>query len=552
MELAAIAADPTYRHIRRGRTPMPAFRSLPLLGAAAALMLSAPASAQSPLRIVPQADLKILDTVWTTNNITSNHGYMVYDVLFAPNGKLDYVPQMVGAYERSADGLLWKFTLRDGLAFHDGTPVEAKDVVATVKRWWSRIPTGKTLLQFSKEIVATGPKTFELRMAQPFGPVLAMLGNPENPLFITREREAQLPADQQITDPIGSGPFVMEKDKWVQGAKVFYKKNPAYRPRNEPADGFAGGKVAKVDAVEWHVIPDANTATQALIRGEVDAIEIPTADLIPLMKRDANVEVRVIDRIGTQGVMRMNHLHPPFNHPKARQALLYLVGDQRDYLASMIGNREYEKPCWSVFICGTPYESAAGVGPWATGTKEQNVAKAKELLKEVGYKGERVVLLDPADTHLAHTQAIITSQKLKEAGINVDLQTIDWGTQSARRALKDDPEKNPRGWNLFHTWGGGLAMGSPLTNTPTPTPCDGSNWFGWPCDETLEKIRLEYPMAQTPEARKAVVDRLQARFFEVVPYIPVGQFYAPVAYRKNLSGVLDTVRLVLWNIEKKG
>ena len=522
------------------------------IGIATLGLAAVEAQAQSTLRIVPQADLKVLDTVWTTNNITSNHGYMVYDVLFAPNSKLDYVPQMVESYERSADGLTWKFKLRDGLSFHDGSPVTADDVVATIKRWAQRIPTGKTLMSFTKEVVTTGPQSFELRLTQPFGPVQAMLGNPENPLFITRAKEAAQPADQAITDPTGSGPFIMVTNEWVQGAKVVYKKNPAYKPRAEPADAFSGGKIAKVDRVEWIVIPDANIATQALIRAEVDAIEIPTSDLLPLMKKDPNIEVRVIDRIGTQAIFRVNHLNPPMNNPKFRQALLYLVGDQRDYLGSMIGNREYEKPCWSIFICGTPFETTSGIGAWATGTKEQNLAKAKELLKEGGYKGERVVLLDPVDAHLAHTQAIVTAQKLKEAGINVDLQAVDWGTQTARRALKDDPEKNPRGWHIFHTWGGGLALGSPLTSPVVPTPCDGMNFFGWPCDEAAEKIRLEFPLAATLDAQQKIIARLQARLFEVVPYIPVGQFYAPVAYRKSLSGVLDATRLVLWNIEKKG
>jgi peptide/nickel transport system substrate-binding protein len=433
-----------------------------------------------------------------------------------------------------------------------GTPVTAKDVTASITRWAQRIPTGRTLMSFAKEVVATGPLTFELRMAKAFGPVTAMLGNPENPLFITRAKEASIPADQQIVDPTGSGPFVMMKDEWVQGAKVIYTKNKAYKPRAEGPDGFAGGKFAKVDRVEWLVIPDANTATQALIRNEVDIIEIPTTDLLPLMKREAGIEVRVIDRIGTQGIFRINHLAPPFNNPKIRQALLYLVGDQRDYLNSMIGNAEYEKPCWSVFVCGTPFETMAGVGPWATGSAAQNLAKAKEMLKEAGYKGERIVVLDPAEAHLAHTQATVTTQKLKEAGFNVDLNTVDWGTQSARRALKDDPATNPRGWHIFHTWGGGLAQGSPLTNAAVPSPCDGSNWFGWPCDETLEEIRLEFPMAAKLEDQKKIIDRFQTRFYEVVPYIPVGQFYSPVAYRKTLSGVLDTVRLVLWNIEKKG
>jgi peptide/nickel transport system substrate-binding protein len=519
--------------------------------ALAALAWSASAEAQSVLRIVPQADLKILDTVWTTNNITSNHGYMIYDVLFAPNAKLEYKPQMVDSWEKSPDGLTWKFKLREGLKFSDGSPVEGKDVVASIKRWGDRNPAGKTMLAFAKDVVATGPATFELRLTKPFGLVVEMLGTPENPLFIHREKEARTPSDQQITEAIGSGPFVMVKEEWVPGSKVVYRKNPGYKPRSEAPDGFAGAKLAKVDRVEWIVIPDANTASQALIAGEVDVIEIPTTDHLPLMKKAGSITIKVIDSIGTQAVMRPNHLNPPFNHVKNRQALLYAVGDQKDYLAAIIGNPEYEKPCWAVLMCGTPFGTTAGVGPWATNTKEQNIAKAKDLLKEGGYKGDRVVVLDPADTHIAHTQAVVTAQKLREIGMNVDLQTIDWGTQSARRALKDPVDKNPRGWSIFHTWGGGVALGNPLTNPPFVTACDGKNWFGWPCDEEMEKVRLEFPLAQGLAQQKALVERMHKRFYEVVPYVPVGQFYAPIAYRNNLSGVLETVRLVLWNIEKK-
>jgi peptide/nickel transport system substrate-binding protein len=529
----------------------PARLALTGLAIVALVAVGGSAAAETVLRIVPQADLKILDTVWTTNNITSNHGYMIYDVLFAPTSKLEYKPQMVDTYSKSADGLVWKFKLRDGLKFSDGSPVESKDVVASIKRYGDRIPVGKTLMQFTKEVVATGPATFEIRLAKPFGPVLEVLGTPENPLFIHREKEALTPSDQQITEPIGSGPFVMVKEEWVPGSKVVYKKNPLYKPRSDAPDGFAGAKLAKVDRVEWIVIPDANTATQALIKGEVDIIEIPTTDLLPLMKKAGNIVITVIDRVGTQPILRPNHLNPPFNNPKIRQALLYAVGDQKDYLAAIVGNPEYEKPCWQIFMCGGPLGTDAGIGPWATNSKEQNVARAKELLKEGGYKGEKVVVLDPADTHIAHAQAVVTAQKLREIGMNVDLQTIDWGTQSARRALKDPIDKNPRGWSLFHTWGGGVAAGSPITSTALPTHCDGKNWFGWPCDEELEKIRLEYPAAQTPQQQKAIAERIQKRFYEVVPYIPTGQFFAPIAYRNNLSGVLDTVRLVLWNIEKK-
>jgi peptide/nickel transport system substrate-binding protein len=508
------------------------------------------AQAETTLRIVPQADLKILDTVFTTANITSNHGYMIYDMLFSLDANLVPQPQMVESYERSDDGLLWKFTLRDNLRFHDGSPVEGKDVAASIKRWAARMVAGQTMMSFADDVVATGPKTFEIRFKKPFGPVLNTLASPENPLFIHREKEALTDPHQQITEAIGSGPFKFVRDEWQPGNKVVYVKNEDYVPRDEPPSGFAGGKVAKVDRVEWIYIPDQNTAVQALVTGEVDMIEIPPADFLPILQASPDITVKVIDRIGTQAIMRPNHLIPPFDKPEARRALLYLVGDQSAYLAAMIGNPDYEVPCWAVFVCGTPLESKAGIGDWATNDRATNVAKAKELFKEAGYDGRPVVLMDPTDAHLAHAQVLVTAQNLRDAGVNVDVQALDWSTMVSRRPVKDPPEKGTGGWNLFHTWSGGLASNSPLTNTPVPTPCDQSNWFGWPCDEELEKIRLEFFTASTPEEQKAVVDRLQERFYQVVPYLPVGQFLAPIAYRNNLSGVLDTARLVLWNIEK--
>src|SRR4029078_12332203 len=157
-----------------------------------------------------------------------------------------------------------------------------------------------------------------------------------------------------------------------------------------------------------------------------------------------------------QASSRITTLIPPFNNAKARQALLYATGDQKDYLASMIGYADYERPCWAVFICGTPFETQAGGGDWAHSNKTDKIEKAKQLLKEAGYKGEKVVILDPVEAHLAHSQEVVTAQKLREIGMHVALQAIDWGTQSARRQIKDPPDKNPGAWNIFHTWGGGL------------------------------------------------------------------------------------------------
>jgi len=348
-----------------------------------------PAHAETVLKVVPQADLKLIDPFFTTANITSNHGYMIYDNLFSLDEKLDPKPEMVDAYTLSADKLVWTFKLRDGLKFSDGSPVEGKDAVASIKRWGARIPAGQAMLRYAKEIVATGPQSFEIRLKEPFGPMLLALAAPENPLFVMREKEALVDPNAQITEAIGSGPFVFVKEEWAPGNKVVYKKNPAYVPRNEPASGFAGGKLAKVDRVEWLYIPEAATAVQALANGEVDMIEIPAADLLPVLAKNPNVEIKVIDRIGAQAVMRPNALVPPFNNPKARQALLYLTGDQKDYLDAMVGDPKLEVPCWAVFVCGTPLASKSGVGDWAKGDQKANIEKAKQLLRRPAITARR-------------------------------------------------------------------------------------------------------------------------------------------------------------------
>ena len=355
-----------------------------------AIVLAGPttAHAQSVLRLVPQADLKILDTVQTTNNITSNHGYMIYDTLFSLDSKLMPKPQMVESYTKSADGLNWKFKLRPGLKFHDGQPVTSKDVVASILRFSKRIPAGVTMMQFTKEIVATGPDTFEIRLNKPFGLVLETLAGPENPLFITREADALGDPNTAITTAIGSGPFIFVTrgvGPRQQGRLQEESRLQAAGPM--PPDGFAGAKLAKVDRVEWLVIPDSNTAVQALIKGEVDIIEIPQTDLLPLIRKDPNITVKVIDRVGTQAIYRMNHLIPPFNNAKARQALLYATGDQKDYLASMIGFADYERPCWAVFVCGTPLETQAGVGSLGEGRQEGQYREGQGAAQGSGLQG---------------------------------------------------------------------------------------------------------------------------------------------------------------------
>ena len=505
------------------------------------------AHAQTTLKVVPQADLKNIDPVWTTAAITANHAYMVYDMLFSLDENLEPQPQMVGDYSISDDGLTYTFILREGLLFHDGSPVEAKDAVASIKRWAQKRSDGMAMMDRAESLEATDARTFVLKLKEKFGPALQVLANPTLPLPIMREEEAMTDPNEQVTEIIGSGPFVFEKDQWVPGDKVVYTKFEQYKPREEPSSGFAGGKVAKVDRVEWIYIPDTNTATQALITGEVDAYEIPPIDLLPMLEADPNIEVKVLDKLGKMGHIRPNHLYPPFDNVKARQALQLLV-DQPAFLAAQVGNPTYEKVCYAVFMCDSPFETDAYAEPWMQQDKE----RAKQLLSEAGYNGEPIVVLVPTDQQIIYNNILVMIDLLKEIGVNVDAQSMDWSTLTSRRPKTEDPNTEPNvGWHIFPTWWTGYNMTSPLTNQPLVATGDTkSAWFGWPKDETIEKLRADFIAAGTKEDQAAVIDALQKRFYEFIPYLNTGQFVTPVAWRNNLSGVPNALLFVAWNIEK--
>ena len=329
-----------------------------MLGMIAALGLSMPAvsMAQQPttLRVVAHSDLKILDPIWTTAFIVRNHGYMIYDTLFALDGDLKIKPQMVDTWKMSDDKLTWTFTLRDGLEFHDGQPVTTEDVIASLKRWASRDSLGAILWPKVAELKAVDAKTFQIVLKAPTGVVLQALSKPSGNPFIMPKRVAETPGTDQIKEFVGSGPFIFKADEWKPGDKTVYVKNPKYKPRSEPASGLAGGKIAKVDRVEWVAIPDQQTAVNALQAGEIDVIESPQHDLYPLLKKDRNVSMVTTNKWGNQYIYRFNQLHKPFDNAKNRQAMLYAL-NQKDFLNGVIGD-----PC---ILHGLARRCSCAVGP---------------------------------------------------------------------------------------------------------------------------------------------------------------------------------------------
>ena len=505
---------------------------------------AAPVHAQNTLRVVMHSDLKIVDPIWTTAYIVRNHGYMIYDTLFAMDAKGEIKPQMLEKYEASKDNLTYTMTLRDGLTWHDGKPVTSEDCVASIKRWGAKDSMGQKLMGFVKDFQVVSPKVFRIVLKEPTGLVLSALGKPSsNVPFMMPERVAKTDPNTQISEFIGSGPFVFKKDEWKAGDKAVYVKFDKYKPRSEPASGLAGGKIAKVDRVEWKVIPDHQTAINALLAGEIDYIESPPHDLYPVVKADKNVKLVNLNPLGNQFTMRFNVLHKPLDNPKVRQAIFYAAA-QEDYVKAVVGESAYYKLCKSFFPCGSPMSSTKGFD----GLLEGNAQKAQALLKEAGYDGTPIVLMQSTDLAVLTNLAPVAKSHLERAGFKVDMQSMDWQTLVARRAKKDLPTAG--GWHIFLTsWVAGDIL-DPVMAGFLNSSCDKA-MFGWPCDKEIESLRDQFARETDRAKQKTIAENVQVRATHYPTHLPLGQWYSFVAVRNTVSGMIEAPVTVFWNVEKK-
>jgi peptide/nickel transport system substrate-binding protein len=514
-------------------------------GATAAMTLGAPSvraqTGGQTLRFVAQADLKILDPIWTTAYITRNHGYLVYDTLFGTDEQFRVRPQMVGRTTVSPDGMKYTFTLRDGLRWHDGQPVVSEDCVESLKRWGQKDRFGQLLMAHTGKIAPLDKKTFTLELAERFGSVLDALGKPStNVPFMMPARIASTPAEEQIKEFVGSGPFKFAREEWQPGEQVAYVRNSEYVPRDDTPSGSTGGKKVYLDKVVWRYIPDPWDAADDLAAGKVDWWEQPPIDFIPKIDQNPDLQTLLIDPLGTQGWLRPNFLHPPFNNKKAREALLHMM-DQVTYLAWAIGQSQYYRTCDSVFACGGPYSTSTGAEP----VMKHDLTRAMQLVKESGYDGHPIVVLHVTDIPFLNAAAIVTRQRLESIGFKVILKTMDWSTNLVVRTRKEPPDKG--GWNLLFTWW----LAADVINPAVHFGVSGAGpraWFGWPDVPQLEKLVTDWVRATDQTKRKQLADEVQKVALSEVTYVPWGEWVQPTAFRKNVRDVLKFGAPIFWNV----
>lgn len=502
-----------------------------------------PVAAQT-VHMVPAGDLRIFDPIYTSATITLNHALAIYDTLFALDSKLMPQPQMVGKWGISDDKKTYTFELRDGLGWQDGTSVTAADCVASIRRWAQVDSAGQLIMARAKDVSKKDDKTFTITLKEPLGLLLDLLAYSGQYLAIMREKDADRPATEQVTTNIGSGPFKFNEALAKPGASFAYDRNEKYVPRKEPPDGLAGGKIVKIDRAIWEIIADPQTALAALQAGEIDFLEAPASDLYSTIASDRNLVLENVHKTGQVVFLRLNFLQKPFDNVKARQAMLHLI-DQEAFVRVMRSDPASGRAVTSMFGNGTLYSNDENTGWFKSGGDPE---KAKQLFKEAGYAGEKIVILDPTNIKELDSSAQLLAATLRKIGVNAELASGDWGQVTARRGNKGSVENG--GWSIFISSWSDFGQSNPLTASNLAANGEKA-WFGWPKNEEYEALRVKWADVDTLADRKALARKMQKIWWDFVGEINLGDIDWPVARRKVLVDLIGVPGYTpMWNMRK--
>jgi peptide/nickel transport system substrate-binding protein len=526
---------------------MPRITRRALLGAAAATM-AAPAIAQSErqrvLRFIPQIDLVFLDPIFSMTNITRNHAGLVFDRLYSADNNLQAHPQMAEGHTIEDDGKRWRIRLRDGLKFHDGEKVLARDAVASLQRWGKRDVLGRELMAATDELSATDDRTIEFRLKRPFPLLDQALAKPgANMSAIMPARLAATDPFKAITEMVGSGPFRYVADERLQGVRNVYRKFEGYVPRSGGTpNGDSGPKIVHFERIEWTTMPDQGTAMAAMQAGEQDWWEYAAQDLLPLVRRDRNLRTAVLEKLGNYAFVRFNQNQPPFNRPEMRQAIMRAV-NQEDFVAAIAGGEaELQRAGVGFFPPGTPDDTQSGL---EAVRPHYSPAQAKAALAKAGYQGEKIICISAGDYPNLKAASEVLADLLKKIGLNLDVVTVDWATMTQRVIKNGPPEEG--GFHLHMLNVPGLSVASPLVNSRIRGV--GANESGWYRNERYEEMRRAWMLQPDAGERRKLTDEIQKELVRTVPLAPCGVTYQPAAWRADLEGVLEGVPK-FWNVRR--
>ena len=397
------------------------------LAVLAALTLTAvgPASPQAPrkggtLRVGMIGEPPTLDQHATTAVITREIGINMFEGLYALDVRYQPAPLLAEGHDVADGGKRYTIRLRKDVRFHNGKPLTAADVVASLKRWGAMASTGKAIFRSVEAVEAKGPGVVEIRLKEPSGTLLTVLAQVDNAASIYPKEVIDAAGEGQLKEFVGTGPFKFVEHKPDRHIKL--ARFDGYTARAEPASGLAGRRAAMVDELLFLPVPDYATRQAGMLTGEYDYIEQVKPDQYERLKSAPGVEPVVVKPYGwativfnlKQGLMTDKRLR------QAAQAAL----DVEPMMLAGLGHKDFYRLDPGLFFRELAWHSRAGAALYDQHDKD----KARRLLKEAGYAGQPMRWIVTTEYEHHYKPAVVAKSQLEEVGFKIDLQVLDSAT----------------------------------------------------------------------------------------------------------------------------
>jgi len=497
-------------------------------GALLALASAAPAQEQpragGVLKLAMIGEPPTLDTHTTTATIAYQVGWHVFETLYTLDKQYAPIPHLAESHTVSDGGRRYTIALRKGVKFHNGKELTAADAVASVTRWGKLHTTGKTIWKSVEALEAKDTHTMVFHLKEPSGSLLYALASPY--LAIHPKAVVDAAGEQPVKEYIGTGPFRFVEHKPDRFIKVARFREYSARP--EPPNGLGGKRTAWVDEIQFIPVPDVAVRLAGLEAGEYHFAHSAKQDQYDRLKGNPRIALGIVKTNAWIAAV-LNHKQGVMAAKKLRQAMQAAL-DMEPIMSAAIGHKDFYRIDGALYFPEQAlFHSQTGV----TGYNLRNKERARGLLKEAGYAGQPVRWITTKEYEYMYNSALVAKQQMEEVGFKVDLQVLDWATVVQRR-------NKPELWDVFTT-------GITFNADPALSSNLSCNWPGWWCHEEKDRLLAELVKESDPKKRRAIIERIQAVFYEDVGRIKMGDFFNLLATTRDLRGFEDAPFLHFWN-----
>lgn len=479
------------------------------------------------LQVVIDAEPPTIDPHSSTTTLTFVVGYHVFEGLYTLDEEFKPIPMLAQDLPKiSEDNLTYIIKLRSGLKFHNGNPVTASDVVASLNRWGKMNSYGKTFYQNVEDIKVLDEETLELKLTEPNGTTLLNLSMLNGGAFIYPKELVEKYPDTPLQEFIGTGPF--EFVEWKPNQYIKLVRFEDYQPVDFPANGFGGEKIAYVDELRFIPISDEMVRVTSVEGGEYDFADFIPVDEYERLKNIPDIEA-VASAPRAWFAFNFNKRAGIMSDVKMRQAFLAAL-DMDPILAAGYGDEAFWRVDPSIMLKEQFWWSDVGKEKYDQG----DIEKAKQLLEEAGYKGEAIVLMSGP---LEYNLSLAAKNQLEKAGFNIDLQSMEWATLAERR-------NNPELWDIYST-------GVTFRADPTMMVVLNPTFAGWWESPELLDLMNKLGKETDGEKRYQLMEQVQELFYREVPTVKVGDYANLRIFTKKLKNYQNMNEMFFWNVWKE-